>query len=74
LAKQHPTLWRALPAIEELQTAWENKSKKASFVKYHNAIASSLKKIVKYYSHFNEKLAYGTGLGTLYPHFPIIIT
>lgn len=63
-AKRRPTLWRALPAIEELQTAWENKAKKASFIKYHDVIASGLDKIMKYYSRFDEKPAYVIGLGT----------
>lgn len=52
-----------LPAIEELQTAWEAKHDKPTFAKYHDAINDGLHKINKYYSHFNEKPAFIFALG-----------
>ncbi|KAI0260130.1 hypothetical protein BGY98DRAFT_1104760 [Russula aff. rugulosa BPL654] len=30
-SEQQPTMWRALPALEELQTAWEDKRKLDQF-------------------------------------------
>jgi len=62
-AEKEPTLWRALPAIEELQTAWEAKRDKSSFAKYHDAINDGLEKINKYYSRFDEKPAFILALG-----------
>lgn len=49
------TLWRAIPAFEELQTAWENKLNSATFELYHEGIRNGLEKIRKYYSKFDEK-------------------
>lgn len=57
-AEKQLTLWRALPAIEEVQTAWEAKLELESFAKYHEVINDGLKKIMKYYSHFDEKPAF----------------
>src|SRR6266481_4455941 len=57
-AEKHPTLWWALPAIEELQTSWEVKHDNARFSTYSTVIDDSLTKLNKYYSWFNEKLAY----------------
>ena len=57
-AEKRPTLWRALPAIEELQTSWEAKRDKVCFSTYRTAIDDGLSKLNKYYSWFDEKLAY----------------
>lgn len=57
-AEKRPTLWRALPAIEELQTSWEAKRDKARFSTYRTAIDDGLSKLNKYYSRFDEKPAY----------------
>ena len=57
-AEKRPTLWRALPAIEELQTAWEAKRDNPRFSKYRTAINDGLAKLNKYYSRFDEKPAY----------------
>jgi hypothetical protein len=56
-------LWRALPAIEELQTAWEAKRDNVRFAKYRTAINDGLAKLNKYYSRFDEKPAYILALG-----------
>ena len=54
-AEKWPTLWRALPAIKELQTAKHNNPKYST---YQTAINDGLTKLNKYYSRFNEKPAY----------------
>jgi hypothetical protein len=62
-AEKRPTLWRALPAIEELQTAWEAKRDNQRYVTYQTAIDDGLAKLNKYYSRFDEKPAYILALG-----------
>jgi hypothetical protein len=58
-------LWRALPAIEELQMAWEAKHDNPHFAVYQPAIDDGLAKLNKYYSRFDEKPAYILALGML---------
>jgi hypothetical protein len=58
-------LWRVLPAIEELQTAWEAKCANPRFAVYQTAINDGLAKLNKYYSRFDEKPAYILALGML---------
>lgn len=70
-AEKQPTLWRALPAIEGLQTTWEAKHNKRLFAKYWDAIADGLSKINKYYSRFDEKLAFILDLSK-FSSFPIM--
>ncbi|KIK74142.1 hypothetical protein PAXRUDRAFT_41429, partial [Paxillus rubicundulus Ve08.2h10] len=53
-----PMLWHAIPAIKELQTAWETKCDAAHFVLYKQAVQRGLQKIGKYYNRFNEKPVY----------------
>lgn len=53
-----PTLWCAIPAIEEIQTAWEKKQDLAQFAVYHLAIKDDLDKLQKYYSHLYSKPVY----------------
>jgi len=60
-----PTLWRALPAIEALQTAWEAKRDDPRFALYSAAINKGLAKLQKYYSRFDEKPSYVLALGKL---------
>ncbi|KAG6914815.1 hypothetical protein DXG01_015163, partial [Tephrocybe rancida] len=57
-AEKQPTLYCTIPAIKNLQTAWEDKLSKLIFALYHNAIRDGLAKLLKYYSQFNEKLAF----------------
>ncbi|KAH9058984.1 hypothetical protein EDB83DRAFT_2315880 [Lactarius deliciosus] len=57
-SKKQPMLWRALPAIEELQTVWEEKRDNPQYVIYKSAINDGLAKLNKYYSQFNEKPSY----------------
>ncbi|KAF5374133.1 hypothetical protein D9615_008888 [Tricholomella constricta] len=69
-ADKQPTLYRALPALEELQTVWEAKLANPKFVVYHAALQDSLDKLNKYYSRFDEKPAYILAL-VLHPYFKL---
>ncbi|KZS87028.1 hypothetical protein SISNIDRAFT_420140, partial [Sistotremastrum niveocremeum HHB9708] len=51
---QLPTLWRAIPAIERLQTAWEKKVEDPKFSLYAPGIVKALNKIAKYYCDFDK--------------------
>ena len=53
-----PTLWHAIPAFEELQSAWEAKLSSPKFLLYQDAIHKGLTKIGKYYNKFDEKPVY----------------
>ena len=72
-SEKEPTLWRALPALEELQTAWETKRDNPKYVLYKNALVDGLGKIGKYYSHLDEKpstvLALGKSSETIPSHY-----
>jgi hypothetical protein len=65
-ADKNPTLYRALPALEDLQSAWEAKLEDPQFELYHDAIKDSLAKLMKYYQKFDEKPAYILALGTFH--------
>jgi hypothetical protein len=58
-----PTLWRALPALEELQTAWEAKKDSDEFILYKGAINDGLGKLRKYYSRIDSKPVFVLALG-----------
>jgi hypothetical protein len=60
-----PTLWRALPAIECLQSAWEAKQKDPKYALYHDALGAGLDKLRKYYKRFDNSPAYVLALGKL---------
>ena len=62
-AQKQPTLWRALPVIEDLQTAWEAKCDDEKYSMYRNAINDGLEKLKKYYSRFDQKPSYILALG-----------
>jgi hypothetical protein len=57
-ADKHPSLYRALPTIEDLQSAWEAKLDNPQFEIYHDAVRDGLVKLMKYYCRFDEKPAY----------------
>jgi hypothetical protein len=63
-SEEHPTLWRALPALEELQTAWEKKRKSARYVLFRDAIDAGLAKLKKYYLRMDTKPVFTLALGT----------
>jgi hypothetical protein len=58
-----PTLWRAIPAIEELQTAWETKRDDPKYALFKPAIEQGLDKVSKYYRRFDDKPVYVLALG-----------
>jgi hypothetical protein len=58
-----PTLWRTLPVLEELQTAWEAKKDLFEFALYEAAIDDGLSKLRKYYSRMDSKPAFILALG-----------
>jgi hypothetical protein len=62
-SEQLPTLWRTLPILEELQTAWEAKRDSDQFALYEAAINDGLRKLQKYYSRMDSKPAYILALG-----------
>ena len=48
-------LWRVLPMVEQLQTAWEKKAENGQFTCFHVALAAGLAKLMKYYKGFDLK-------------------
>src|SRR5277367_1120384 len=62
-SEKEPTLWRALPALEELQSAWEKKQTSPTFFLYQNALTEGLEKLKKYYSRLDEKPSFVLALG-----------
>ncbi|KAF9220021.1 hypothetical protein BS17DRAFT_759993 [Gyrodon lividus] len=69
-ADVHPTLWRAIPALEELQMAWKAKTVNEKYKIYKCAIKGGLDKIGKYYTRFDEKLVYILALA-LHPYYKL---
>lgn len=61
-----PTLWRALPALEELQTAWEAKRDSERFALYKDAINDGLGKLQKYYSRIDSKPSFILALSKIF--------
>ena len=61
-----PALWRAIPAFEELQTAWEEKHASQKYNLYKDALDRALQKLYKYYSKFDQKNVYVLALGMFY--------
>ena len=64
-SETQPTLWRALPALEELQTAWEKKRDAPKYVLYKDALTNGLDKLRKYYSWLDEKPSFVLALGKI---------
>lgn len=63
-AETRPCLWQAIPAIEELQTAWEKKRDDPQYRLFVDPIEDALDKIKKYYNRFDEKPWIILSLGT----------
>ncbi|KAG6905295.1 hypothetical protein DXG01_003622 [Tephrocybe rancida] len=57
-------------AIENLQTAWEDKLSKLVFALYHDAIRDGLAKLLKCYSRFDKKPSFILAL-FLHPYFKL---
>jgi hypothetical protein len=64
--ENQPSLWRAIPAFEELQTAWEEKCALQNYSLYKASLDRALQKLDKYYSKFDEKYVYVLALGKFY--------
>ncbi|KAG6904650.1 hypothetical protein DXG01_008378, partial [Tephrocybe rancida] len=69
-SEKQPTLWRALPALENLQTEWEDKLFKHRWALFHAAIRAGLAKLIKYYTKFDHKPVYILAL-FLHPYFKL---
>ncbi|KAH9028420.1 hypothetical protein EDB83DRAFT_2230091, partial [Lactarius deliciosus] len=69
-ADKYPGLYRALPVLEDLQSAWEAKLEEPRFKIYHKAIRDGLAKLKKYYCRFDEKPTYILAL-VLHPYFKL---
>ncbi|KAG1726868.1 uncharacterized protein EDB91DRAFT_1003789, partial [Suillus paluster] len=69
-SEQHPTLWCAIPALEQLQTTWEKKWDMLRYVLYQGAIQKGLNKIGKYYRKFINKPVYVLAL-VLHPYYKL---
>ena len=67
--EKQPTLWRVLPALEELQTAWEKKHANARYALYKSALKDGLEKLRKYYSRLDEKPSFVLALGKIFFDF-----
>ena len=65
-SEQQPTLWHALPALEELQTPWEDKRKAPRFALYQDLIDAGLAKLQKYYSCIDTKPVFILSLGNFF--------
>ncbi|KAH8985848.1 hypothetical protein EDB86DRAFT_2809925, partial [Lactarius hatsudake] len=69
-AKKEPTLWRALPALEELQSAWEMKRDSPKYALYKDALTDGLEKLRKYYSRLDKKPSFVLAL-VLHPYYKL---
>ena len=64
-SETQPTLWHALPTLEELQTAWEKKHDAPKYVLYKDTLTDGLDKLRKYYSQLDEKPSFVLVLGKI---------
>ena len=71
-SEKEPTLWRALPALEELQTAWEKKRDNPNYALYKDALCKGLEKIRKYYSRLDDKPSFVLALGKSFFLFQLV--
>ncbi|KAG2347026.1 hypothetical protein BDR05DRAFT_839376, partial [Suillus weaverae] len=69
-SEKQPTLWRAIPTIEELQTAWGVKYDLPKYNMYQGAIQKGLDKLGKYYKKFDDKPVYVLVL-ILHPYYKL---
>lgn len=68
-SNNQPTLWHAIPAIDEFQTAWETKCDLDKYALYKVALKCGLNKIGKYYSKFDDKDVYVLALSKSTSHY-----
>jgi len=63
--EKQPTLWHALPALKELQTAWEKKCDSPRFALYKDTLTHGLAKLKKYYMQLDEKPSFVLALSMI---------
>src|SRR5882724_10911406 len=68
-----PTLWHAIPALEDLLTAWEMKKEDIKYFNYHKGLEDSIDKIRKYYCQFDSKPTYVLSLSKSHVTCPLNI-
>ncbi|TDL22400.1 hypothetical protein BD410DRAFT_259567 [Rickenella mellea] len=54
----HPTLAKAIPAIEGLHRSWEKRSTDDRYAPFHHALLAGMDKINKYYERTEDSDAY----------------
>ena len=69
-SEMRPSLWHVLPALEELQSVWENKAKDRHFKWFRQALHDGLSKIGKYYNQLDAKPAFVLAL-VLHPYYKL---
>ncbi|KAF8198603.1 hypothetical protein BJ912DRAFT_845440, partial [Pholiota molesta] len=69
-SEKQPTLWQALPALEELQSAWEKKRDNEKYILYKPALEDGLAKLAKYYTRLDEKPSFVLAL-VLHPYYKL---
>jgi hypothetical protein len=71
-SESQPTLWRTIPAFEELKMAWEWKHSMPKYELYKVAVQKGLDKVNKYYEKMDEKSVYMLALGE-YLHIVFVL-
>ncbi|GLB39419.1 hypothetical protein LshimejAT787_0605810 [Lyophyllum shimeji] len=69
-SESEPTLWRVLPALEELQTHWEEKKDDPHYALYASALDAGLQKLKKYYLLLDTKPVFVLALA-LHPYYKL---
>jgi hypothetical protein len=67
-AEKQPTLWRSLPALEELQSAWDKKHDAPQFAIFKDSLSDGLEKLRKYYLRLDEKPSFVLALGEIFSY------
>ncbi|KAG6912135.1 hypothetical protein DXG01_017119, partial [Tephrocybe rancida] len=55
---KHPTLWRALPGLKQLLSAWEKKKADPHYALHAKALEAGIAKILKYYLMLDQRPAF----------------
>ncbi|KAG6905515.1 hypothetical protein DXG01_002278 [Tephrocybe rancida] len=69
-SSEEPTLWCAIPTLEGLLAAWEEKKKDPHFTIYVDTLDAGLNKIMKYYLLLNQKPSFVLA-PLLHPYFKL---
>ncbi|KAF8443721.1 hypothetical protein L210DRAFT_3396056, partial [Boletus edulis BED1] len=64
------TLWRAIPEIKELLSAWEKKLGSPRYSIFKNVLQDGIDKVMKYYNRFDDKPVYVLAL-VLHPYYKL---